>query len=358
MQPADAFQLPNVVGVINNSKKDNLVNEVISWNLTNNNKPFNHNNVINTIIPGTSSNSLSKAFGTGKKTRSFIKIQDGCNNSCTFCVTTLARGKSTSIAAATIINEIQQTLLNGANEIVLTGVNLGSWGKENHQELSGLIRMILENTDVKRLRLSSLEPWDLDSNFFSLWQDNRICPHLHLPLQSGCETTLKRMRRKTSPNIFRELVSSARSVVPEIAITTDVIVGFPGETENEFLESMQFVKDMNFAGGHVFRYSPRQGTLAASFDNQIEKNQKKERASIAQNIFQNSSKEYRQSFINREIPVLWEASSKRVGDNWKIEGLTGNYIKVTTISSELRWNTISHVKLTELTDEGMSGIIV
>lgn len=360
IQSSEAFRLPNVAGVIENSNKEKLVQEVISWN-------ENHHFISMELVDIGKQNSIStdpekseiKQFqGSGKKTRSFIKVQDGCNNSCTFCITTIARGKSVSIPSEKIIDEIQQTISGGSNEIVLTGVNLGSWGREFHQNFSELIKLILKYTDVKRLRLSSLEPWDLGNDFFSLWNDERLCQHLHMPLQSGSFATLKRMRRKTSPLLFGNLVRAAREIVPDIAITTDLIVGFPGEDEDEFNQSMQFVKEMNFAGGHVFRYSPRQGTPAAAYENHVDKIKKKERSIIAQNILHDSSVFYRQRFIGSQLQVLWEAASVPVGDKWQLEGLTGNYIKVNSISPTRSWNSISNVKLTQLTEQGMSGLIL
>src|ERR1041385_1423089 len=168
--------------------------------------------------------------GLHRRTRAFIKVQDGCDNQCTFCITTVARGAGRSRTVADVILDIQSALEGGTKEIVLTGVHLGSWGQDFGMHLRDLIKVILRETDVPRLRLSSLEPWDLDADFLSLWDDRRLLPHLHLPLQRGCVVTLQRMARKTAPQSFRELVSAARAVVPDIAITTDIIAGFPGET--------------------------------------------------------------------------------------------------------------------------------
>jgi threonylcarbamoyladenosine tRNA methylthiotransferase MtaB len=188
------------------------------------------------------------------RTRAFIKVQDGCDNRCTFCITTLARGAGRSLPVEAILADINAALAGGAQEIVLTGVHLGSWGQdfETPQKIRDLIETILAEAPVIRLRLSSLEPWDLEADFFSLWQDQRLARHLHLPLQSGSAATLRRMARKTTPEDFARLVAAAREHIPEVAITTDVIAGFPGESEAEFAESLEFVRQMNFAGGHVF----------------------------------------------------------------------------------------------------------
>ena len=160
-------------------------------------------------------------------------------------------------------------LQGGAKEIVLTGVHLGSWGVDLGLHLRDLVRSILNETEVPRLRLSSLEPWDLDAGFFDLWNDARLCRHLHLPLQSGCAATLERMRRRTTPEAFRALIESARSRLPDVAITTDLIAGFPGESDADFHTSLDFAREMEFAGGHAFTYSPMAGTTAARLPGQV-----------------------------------------------------------------------------------------
>jgi threonylcarbamoyladenosine tRNA methylthiotransferase MtaB len=206
--------------------------------------------------------------------------------------------------------------------------------------------------------LSSLEPWDLDEDFFALWKDPRLCPHLHLPIQSGSASNLKRMLRKTTPESFRKLASAARKIIPDVAITTDVMTGFPGETETEFSETLDFVREMGFAGGHVFTYSARPGTPAARMKNQVPHDIRKHRNHILHDVFLESGKAYRDQFIGRKLPVLWEAISTRVEQGWSIEGLTGNYIRVTALAPEPRWNQIDTVKMTDLAGNGLVGEIV
>src|SRR6266545_6083681 len=253
LQPQQANALPSVRRVVTNARKDHLVSEVLDLPQ----ESFDLEPIARKPLPG-----------LHRRTRAFIKVQDGCDNHCTFCVTTIARGEGRSRSVAEVILDIQSALDGGTKEIVLTGVHLGSWGQDFGKHLRDLIQVILRETDIPRLRLSSLEPWDLDADFFSLWDAStnsadRLMPHLHLPLQSGCESTLRRMARKITPQTFRELVCAARDVMPDVAITTDIIAGFPGETDEEFAESLVFVHEMNFAGGHVFTYSPRPGTGAA-----------------------------------------------------------------------------------------------
>jgi threonylcarbamoyladenosine tRNA methylthiotransferase MtaB len=292
-----------------------------------------------------------------QRTRAFIKVQDGCNNACSFCVTTIARGASCSRPLADVISDIQSALKGGAQEVVLTGVHLGSWGQDFGQNLHHIIAQILKQTDIPRLRLSSLEPWDLHTDFFSLWADQRLCPHLHLPMQSGSAATLKRMLRKTDPRSFQELVCAAQKQIPGVAITTDIIAGFPGENDAEFDETLAFIKKMNFAGGHVFTYSARPDTPAARMKEQVPLKLRKQRSHLLHATFEELSTAYRTGFIGQTLPVLWEASAIRTEQGWQIEGLTGNYIRVTTSAPELRWNRLDKVKLTGVTKNGMTGEI-
>ncbi|HVF25422.1 MAG TPA: radical SAM protein, partial [Anaerolineales bacterium] len=205
---------------------------------------------------------------------------------------------------------------------------------------------------------SSLEPWDLNEDFFTLWEDKRLMPHLHLPLQSGCESTLKRMARKTTPGSFRELTSAARRVMPDVAITTDIIAGFPGETEDEFAESLAFVKEMNFAGGHVFTYSPRPGTGAARMKGQVRPELGKQRNHILHETLEDSAKSYRQKFIGQTMSILWESTSE-VGElGWQMEGWTGNYLRVSAFAPSPRWNEVDSVKLKKSLGDKMMGEII
>src|SRR5215208_4450756 len=204
LQPQAAASLANVLKVVPNNRKDQLAAETLNLKASTSNS-FDLEPLSRQPLPG-----------LHRRTRAFIKVQDGCDNHCTFCVTTVARGEGRSRPIADVILDIKSALEGDTKEIVLTGVHLGSWGYDFGSHLKELIQAILRETDTPRLRLSSLEPWDLDANFFSLWNDSRLMPHLHLPLQSGCESTLKRMARKTTPESFRELVAAAREVMPDV----------------------------------------------------------------------------------------------------------------------------------------------
>lgn len=342
LQPQRASDLPNVIRVIPNDRKDHLVADVLNLPL----ESFDLEPISRVPLPG-----------LHRRTRAFIKVQDGCDNHCTFCITTVARGDGRSRPVADVMIDIQSALDGGTKEIVLTGVHLGSWGYDFNKHLRDLIKVILRETDTPRLRLSSLEPWDLDADFFSLWGDSRLMPHLHLPLQSGCESTLKRMRRKTTPDSFRELVSAARDVMPDVSITTDIIAGFPGETEEEFAESFEFVKEMNFAGGHVFTYSPRPGTGAARMKGQVRPELAKRRNHILHDALEESAKHYREKFVGRRMSVLWESTSEMGEWGWQMEGLTANNMRVQAFALSPRWNELDDVVLIEMTNSGMKGEI-
>jgi threonylcarbamoyladenosine tRNA methylthiotransferase MtaB len=330
LQPKDAAALPNVLRVVKNDRKDHLVADVL--NLPS--EQFDVEPMARQLLPG-----------LHRRTRAFIKAQDGCDNHCTFCITTVARGEGRSRPLADVIQDIQFALDGGTKEIVLTGVHLGSWGQDFGNHLKDLVKAILRETDVPRLRLSSLEPWDLDADFFSLWEDPRLCRHLHLPLQSGCAATLKRMARKTTPASFRDLIAAARFIMPEAAITTDLIAGFPGETESEFAESLDFVREMNFAGGHAFPFSPRPGTAAMRLAGQVRPEVRKERSAKLREALDESAKFYRQKFIGQTLSVLWESSTQLSDAGWVMEGWSENYLRVKTTAPRPLWNEISSVKL-------------
>jgi threonylcarbamoyladenosine tRNA methylthiotransferase MtaB len=243
---------------------------------------------------------------------------------------------------------------------VLTGVHLGYWGHDFQPAcaLPDLISAILSETEVPRLRLSSLEPWDLQTGFFELWQDERLCRHLHLPLQSGSAATLRRMARKTTPEEFAALLEAARGAIPDLAVTTDVMVGFPGEDESEFAASLNFVRDMHFAGGHVFSYSARPGTAAASMAGQVPHPIRKIRNAAMRDALTASAEEFQVRFVGRKLPVLWESIHTLARQRWELHGLTDNYLRVSAQSSRHLWNQVTPVQLTQRTHEGLYGEIL
>ena len=220
------------------------------------------------------------------------------------------------------------------------------------------MQAILAESDVPRLRLSSLEPWDLDFDFFSLWEDPRLCRHLHLPLQSGSAATLRRMARKTTPESFAALAAAARQAVPDMAITTDIITGFPGESPSEFAESLDFVRAMRFADGHVFTYSARPGTAAARMPGQVPQALRKERNAQVRAVLAEAAQAYQAAFIGQVLLVLWESATALGPQGWQMSGLTGNYLRVSAHAPRQLWNQITPVRLTTLTPTSLQGAIL
>lgn len=297
--------------------------------------------------------------GAHKRTRAFIKVQDGCDNLCTYCVTRLARGEAVSIPKEKVLRDLRVAIAGGTREVVLTGVHLGWWGRDHDgkETLADLIAFLLENSTIERLRLSSTEPWDLDERFFSLWQDPRMCRHLHLPLQSGSGGVLKRMLRRTTPAEYRDLVQIARERIPGLAITTDIIVAFPGETDTEFLESLDFVKEMEFSGGHVFKYSARSGTAAARLPGRVHGSITQERGRLMREQLAISAQRYARAHLGKDLFVLWESAIQRSSEGWQMRGLTDNYLQVKTIADADRANQVDRVRIVACEEDCLSGVI-
>lgn len=267
-------------------------------------------------------------FNRGRQ-RAFVKVQDGCRYRCTFCIVTVARGDEHSRAIDDVIAEINTLHSQGINEAIITGVHLGGYGSDIDSNLAELIQVILEKTQIPRLRLGSLEPWELPPGFFELFKNPRLMPHLHLPLQSGSDSVLRRMARRCKTEEFAEMVQQARALIPNFNITTDIIVGFPGETEQEWQESFEYIQKLGFGHIHIFSYSPREGTKAAGLPDQISQALKKQRSKhlheLAETLKQNFVAENLGSLAN----VLWEGQTELL-DNGKIRyfGYTPNYIRV------------------------------
>jgi threonylcarbamoyladenosine tRNA methylthiotransferase MtaB len=286
---------------------------------------------------------------TGFKTRAFIKVQDGCDSFCSYCIVPMVRGKERSLPPNQIVNEVKRRVTDGYKEVVLTGTKIGSYNY-NSIKLRSLLERILAETDVIRLRLSSLQPQEISPELLRLWHDKRLCHHFHLPLQSGSDSVLSRMERHYSSTDYQWAVSLIRSLVPDVAITTDIIVGFPAETPTEFEQSYNFCRQMEFARIHVFRYSPRLGTKAAQMSQQVDVQVKKQRSQRMLTLAKESSQSFNQLFLGKAMPVLWEKQSDNI---WS--GLTDNYIKVYTRSDEDLTNHLLPVKLTKVSEEGTWG---
>jgi threonylcarbamoyladenosine tRNA methylthiotransferase MtaB len=338
IEPEYVANLPSVDLLIPNNEKDHLVALALG---------INENDPIKFY-------SRMPLPGQHKRTRAFIKVQDGCDNFCTFCITRIARGAHRSQPESEILNDIELALNGGTKEIVLSGVDLGAWGKEliPKRTLASLITNIVEIYSPHRIRLSSLEPWDITDEFLEVMGLPGFCQHLHLPLQSGSDAVLQRMGRRSSAGDFESLIERVRQKNPEMAITTDLMVGFPGESEQEFRTSLEFVRSINFAGGHVFSYSSRQGTAAERMTGQVPSKVKKIRSAEIRNLFSGSAKNYRELFVGRELNVLWERSIKENGA-WKVSGLSDNYIRVEARSVQNQYNQVTKARIIGLNDQGL-----
>lgn len=284
------------------------------------------------------------APGRWGHTRAFLGVQDGCDHACTYCVTQVLRGAARSQPLTKAVREVQELVASGAQEVVLTGVCLGAYGKDQGWDdgLTILVRTILSDTDVPRLRLSSIEPWDVTPALLELWRDHRLCRQLHLPLQSGSDAVLKRMGRRITVSDCLSLVEAARAVRPQMAVTTDLIAGFPGETEDDFDMTLALVERVGFARLHVFPYSHRAGTAAIRLPDQVPKGVRKARARRLRELGHRLAAAYRERFVGAVLPVLWEQRAS-VHDAW--HGLTDNYLAVTTRDPAAHFNTITPTRM-------------
>lgn len=282
------------------------------------------------------------------RTRAMVKIQEGCDQVCAYCIVPKVRGRERSIPPDVLLEQINQRIDQGCQEVVLTGTQLGSYGFDLAGcDLPVLLRRILRETVLTRLRVSSLQPQEITDSLLELWSDPRLCPHFHLPLQSGCDRILRSMRRRYDTAQFATRVDSIRKMLPDAGITTDIIAGFPGEGEEEHRASGNFARSMAFSGMHVFPYSPRPGTSAAYLGNRVAEAVKKERVEDLGQIAAEGFGRFRRGQLGSRRPVLWE-SSRGNGAATEWSGLTDNYIRVWTKSQGDIGNTVTHYRLVEL----------
>lgn len=263
-----------------------------------------------------------------ERTRACLKIQEGCSQFCSYCIIPYARGPIRSRDPEAIIEEVKELSENGFIEIVLTGIHLASYGKDlKTTNLLDIIQRISMIEGIKRIRIGSLEPTTITEEFAkAASQIKKLCPHYHLSLQSGCDNTLKAMNRKYTTQQYREAVRLLKKYIPDVALTTDIMVGFPGETQEDFETSLDFACEMGFSKIHVFKYSPRHGTPAAEFDDQVSPQEKEKRSQLMIELSDNLEKQYFESYVGKDMEVLYEQEMhNRKG---YMEGLTKNYIRV------------------------------
>jgi len=335
---AELAQLEAVSLVVGNVQKDQLVSLVLAARGASPPGPLSIGDGEGVAKPGMR---LSRS-------RAMVKIQEGCNQVCAYCIVPRVRGRERSIPPETLVAQINQRLAEGFQEVVLTGTQLGSYGFDiPGASLLKLLQQILAETALTRLRVSSLQAQEISPQLLELWQDLRLCPHFHVPLQSGSNRILKRMHRRYDTAQFASTVELVRRTVPEAGITTDLILGFPGEGEMEFRESRDFAEAMGFSDMHIFPYSARPGTSAAHFGAPVPGPVKKERTTVMLAVARRHFEAFRRQQLGKTRTVLWEAARERAGAT-VYGGLTDNYIRVYSDSPPEPDKRISQARLVEL----------
>lgn len=289
------------------------------------------------------------------RTRAFLKIQEGCDQYCTYCIIPYARGHIRSRKPESIIEEVRTLAANGFKEIVLTGIHVASYGRDLGEiRLPDILEKLHDIDGIERIRMSSIEPKLVTSEFIDkIKRLPKICKHFHLSLQSGCDETLKRMNRKYTTAEYKNIVNSLRQAFPDVAITTDLIVGFPGETEEEFKKTVAFIEDIAFSAMHIFKYSPRAGTPAARYADQIDPAVKDERSKIVTDIADRNERSFKSRFIGKTAEVLYE--QEIIPGSGSYEGLTDNYIRVVASSADDIKGKIIATRLEKLEENHIGG---
>ena len=332
------MEIPGVSLIIGNKDKNKVVDLVENYLKDKQTKKILYDNFDDTFEDMFITNMTSH-------TRAFVKIQDGCENFCSYCIIPYTRGKQRSKDPDLVIKEIETLVSNGYKEIVLTGIHTGHYGSDLQTTFPDLLKRIVKINGLERLRISSIEITELNDEFFEVLKANPIIvSHLHIPLQAGSDTVLQAMNRKYLTNYFENKVKKIREIRPDISLTTDVIVGFPGETEEEFQETLDFVSKIKFTKVHVFPYSRRKGTKADTMPNQIPENIKKERVKRLIDLSNKLEKEYLDLFLNKEVEVLIEEEYP----DYSL-GHTGNYLKVKVLKP-FKSNELIKVKIIKRED--------
>ncbi len=341
--PQEAAALPGVACVIGNSHKPRIAELIAGLE----SEEFSHCRIFVGDVNGTGVFPIAATeFAAGERTRPVLKIQDGCSFHCSFCIIPVVRGRSRSAPPEWVIEQVRR-LSTRYREIVLSGINLGRWGRDlpARLRLADLLRRLLVETSVERLRLSSVEPMDLSDDLLRLMADSgRIARHVHAPLQSGADSVLRRMRRWYRARHYRERILRAHAWMPDAAIGADVMVGFPGETEEEFEQTVRFIEDLPFTYLHVFTYSPRPGTPAAAMPDQVPLRVRKERNRILREIAARKNLEFRRRMVGRRLSVLTLEDSPLA--------LSDNYLKV-ELAQPREPNRIVEVEIGGLTATGL-----
>jgi threonylcarbamoyladenosine tRNA methylthiotransferase MtaB len=307
------------------------------------------------IITGVTAAPAAWEPGRWGHTRAFLAVQDGCDHTCTYCITRLLRGPARSRPLPDVLAAVHHLVAQGAQEVVLTGVSLGAYGHDLSLPggLAALVEALLAETAIPRLRLSSVEPWDVDARLLQFLNHPRFCRQLHLPLQSGADSVLQRMGRRFTAAQFAQVVTDARALCPEVALTTDLIAGFPGETDADFAETLAFVAHIAFARLHVFPYSERAGTPATRLLHPVPLEVRVARAAQLRALGERLAAAYRAQFVGQTLPVLWE--QKDALGRWN--GWTDNYLEVSAESVADVYNCVTPTRLLNVAEVGLLGVI-
>lgn len=345
--PDEVMKIEGVNIVIGTKDRKEIVSIVENYH---DNKPENH---VSTIMKEREFEHL-KIHKLKNRTRAYLKIQDGCSQFCSYCIIPYARGPIRSRDPEDIMEEVNVLAQNGFKEIVLTGIHVASYGKDiKNIDLLGIIKRVHEVEGIERIRFSSIEPNIITEEFVSeIVKLKKVCHHFHLSLQSGCDKTLKDMNRKYTTEKYYDAVCILRKYMSDVAITTDIIVGFPGETEEDFNESYEFAKKVQFSKIHVFPYSPKKGTPAAERKDQILNSIKQERSKKLIELSDKMANDFMSKYIDKSVEVLFE---RNINEN-QYEGHTGNYIKVVGSSCEDVSNKIVNVKIKSVEYENIVGL--
>lgn len=294
---------------------------------------------------------------TGERSRAMVKIQEGCDQVCAYCIVPKVRGRERSISPQSVVADIRRQSSEGRKEAVLTGTQLGTYGFDiPGASLVGLVQQILEETSIERLRVSSLQAQEITTELLALWQNPRLCPHFHIPLQSGSNRVLQIMRRRYDTRRFADTVALVRGALPHAGITTDIIVGFPGEGDQDFESGLRFVESMTFSDMHVFPFSPRPSTSAAYFKGHVNESVKKGRMATMLELAIKGRRRFREEQLGTVRTILWEPQrDDTTGAVWN--GLSDNYIRVRTDSQRDLANTITNARLSQLDGDLVSATI-
>ncbi|MDG2266323.1 MAG: tRNA (N(6)-L-threonylcarbamoyladenosine(37)-C(2))-methylthiotransferase MtaB [Candidatus Marinimicrobia bacterium] len=346
LQPDQISKIPNVDLVLGATEKFKLLSHLNSLNNNNESK------IIRSSIKNISS--FQPSFTNGERTRSYLKVQDGCNYNCSFCTIPLARGRSRSDTIENTVKIAQNIADSGAKEIVLTGINIGDFGSEKDENFLKLIMTLDNLKGIERFRISSIEPNLLSDEIISFCaSSNKFVPHFHIPLQSGSDSILQSMKRRYNTDLYKSRVEYIKKLIPDCCIGVDVIVGYPGESEDHFEQTKSFIESMDISYLHVFSYSQRQDTLAASLTNQVTKENKDYRSKTLHILSNKKRTKFYNQYINTVRPVLVEQSI-----NGKIQGFTDNYIKVNIDKNLSCQNTIISVLLNDNKGSYIQGEII